>query len=163
MATTNLSNYNEGGVPSAEGMRFGLVVSEWNPEITEALKEGAVNTLLKHGADLEHIQIHYVPGSFELPLGAQFFAEYTNMDAIICLGCVVRGGTPHFDYVCMGVTEGISRVMTKYGLPVIFGVLTTDNQEQASDRAGGKLGNKGDEAAITAIKMVTLHRKFSGQ
>lgn len=163
MATTNLSYYNEGGVPSAEGMRFGLVVSEWNPEITEALKEGAVNTLLKHGANVEHIQIHYVPGSFELPLGAQFFAEYTNMDAIICLGCVVRGGTPHFDYVCMGVTEGISRVMTKYGLPVIFGVLTTDNQEQASDRAGGKLGNKGDEAAITAIKMVTLHRKFSGQ
>ncbi|MGE4569417.1 MAG: 6,7-dimethyl-8-ribityllumazine synthase [Bacteroidales bacterium] len=163
MATTNLSEYSEANVPSAEGMRFGLVVSEWNPEITHALKEGAIETLLRHGADPENIQTHWVPGSFELPLGAQFFAEYTNIDAIICLGCVVRGGTPHFDYVCMGVTEGISRVMTKYGLPVIFGVLTTDNQQQAADRAGGIHGNKGDEAAITAIKMVALHRKFTAQ
>lgn len=163
MATTNLSEYIEANVPSAEGMRFGLVVSEWNPEITNALKEGAVQTLLRHGADTDNIQIHFVPGSFELPLGAQFLAEYTNIDAIICLGCVVRGGTPHFDYVCMGVTEGISRVMTKYGLPVIFGVLTTDNQQQAADRAGGKHGNKGDEAAVTAIKMVALHRKFTAQ
>lgn len=163
MATTNLSEYIEANVPSAVGMRFGLVVSEWNPEITHALKEGAIETLLRHGADPENIQTHWVPGSFELPLGAQFFAEYTNIDAIICLGCVVRGGTPHFDYVCMGVTEGISRVMTKYGLPVIFGLLTTDNQQQAADRAGGIHGNKGDEAAITAIKMVALHRKFTAQ
>ena len=156
MATVNLSVYDKDLVPSASGMRFGIVVSEWNNEVTFALRDGTVNTLIANGANADYIKVHYVPGSFELPMGAQFLAEYSNADAIICIGCVVRGGTPHFDYVCMGTTEGISRVMHKYNIPVIFGVLTTDNQQQALDRAGGKYGNKGDEAAITAIKMVSL-------
>ena len=163
MATVNLSAYDKNKVPSASGIRFGIVVSEWNSEVTFALRDGAVNTLISNGAEAEDIEVHYVPGSFELPMGAQFLAEYSDADAIICLGCVVRGGTPHFEYVCMGTTEGISRVMHEYCIPVIFGVLTTDNQEQALDRAGGKYGNKGDEAAITAIKMAHLQDRLQNK
>jgi 6,7-dimethyl-8-ribityllumazine synthase len=99
-----------------------------------------------------------VPGSFELTLGAQFLAEYDDLDAVLCLGCVIQGETPHFTYICQGVTQGITQLNMEYNLPFIFGVLTTLNQQQAIDRAGGKLGNKGDEAAITAIKMAALQR-----
>lgn len=141
-------------------MRFGIVVAEWNFEITSALAEGAVQTLKKHGATDENILLKYVPGSFELPLGAQYFAEMENVDAIILLGCVIQGETRHFDYICQGVTQGTTSLNLKYNKPFIFGVLTTDNEQQAKDRAGGKLGNKGDEAAVTAIKMVALKNSF---
>jgi len=160
MATKDLSQYDFNSVPSAEGMKFGIVVAEWNPEVTFALADGAVNTLKKHGAKDENIIMKYVPGSFELPLGAQFLAEYGNVDAVIILGCVIQGETRHFDYICEGVTQGTKDLNLKYNLPFIFGLLTTNNQQQALDRAGGKHGNKGDEAAVTAIKMVNLKRSF---
>ena len=155
MATINLSNYNKDNVPSAKDMTFGIVVSEWNPEVTMALLEGAVNTLIEHGADKENIDIKYVPGSFELIFGAQQMT-LKDFDAVITLGCVVRGGTPHFDYVCQGTTYGIAKLNAECDTPVIFGLLTTDDMQQALDRAGGIHGNKGVEAAITAIKMVNM-------
>lgn len=160
MATKDLSKYDINSVPSAENMRFGVVVAEWNFEITSALAEGAVNTLKKHGATDDNILVKYVPGSFELPLGAQYFAEMENVDAIILLGCVIQGETRHFDYICQGVTQGTISLNLKYNKPFVFGVLTTDNELQAIDRAGGKLGNKGDEAAVTAIKMLALKGSF---
>lgn len=156
MATKNLSEYDLTAVPSASEMKFGIIVAEWNYEITGALARGAVETLLKHGAKEENIIVKHVPGSFELTLGAQYLAEYTNADAIIVLGCVIQGETRHFDFICDGVTQGITNLNMKYNKPFIFGLLTTDNQQQALDRAGGKLGNKGDEAAVTAIKMLAL-------
>ena len=152
----NLSEYNPDNVPDASEMKFGIVVSEWNIDITNALLQGAVNTLKKHKAKEINIFIRHVPGSFELVLGAQSLAEALNPDAIICLGCVIQGETRHFDFICQGVTQGIMALNLKYNKPFIFGVLTTDTLEQASDRAGGKHGNKGDEAAVAAIKMVDL-------
>jgi len=154
----NLSDYDPTLVPSAKGMKFGIVVSEWNKEITDALLDGAYNTLLKHGAKEQNIIVARVPGSFELTHGARQLIKNTDVDAVICLGCVIKGDTPHFDYVCQGVTQGITHLNVKYKKPVIFGVLTTNDEQQAKDRAGGKLGNKGDEGAITAIKMVSLVR-----
>lgn len=156
MATKNLSDYDLSSVPSASEMKFGIVVAEWNYEITGALAQGAVDTLKKHGARDENISIKHVPGTFELTLGAQYLAEFSNVDAILVLGCVIQGETRHFDFICAGVTQGITNLNIKYNKPFIFGVLTTDNQQQALDRAGGKLGNKGDEAAVTAIKMLGL-------
>ncbi len=162
MATSlkNLSDYNIQSVANAVQMKFGIVVAEWNTEITESLYTGAYNTLIKHGAKAENIIKKYVPGTFELTLGAQLIAENTDVDAIIVLGCVIQGETRHFDFICQGVTQGITQINIQYNLPVIFGVLTTDNQQQAIDRAGGKHGNKGDEAAITAIKMVSLQQSL---
>lgn len=158
MSTKNLSAYDPELVPDASEMRFGIVVSDWNMEITWSLLEGAVKTLTKHGATDKNIVVKHVPGSFELTLGAQFLAEYDDFDAIICLGCIIRGETPHFEYICQGVTYGITQLNLEYNLPFIFGVLTTNTLQQAADRAGGKLGNKGDEAAVTAIKMSALQR-----
>ena len=155
-ALKNLSDYDINSVPDASGMRFGIVVAEWNNEITEALYLGAEKTLLKHGAKQENIIKRYVPGTFELTLGAQLMAETGQVDAVIVLGTVIQGETRHFDFICHGVTQGITELNIKYNLPFIFGVLTTDNKQQALDRAGGKHGNKGDEAAVTAIKMVDL-------
>ena len=160
MATKDLSAYDINSVPSAENMRFGVVVAEWNWEITSALANGVVDTLKKHGATDENISVKYVPGTFELPLGGQYFAELDNVDAVILLGCVIQGDTRHFDYICEGVTQGTKDLNLKYNKPFIFGVLTTNNEQQALDRAGGKLGNKGDEAAVTAIKMVALQQSF---
>ena len=160
MSTTDLSAYNPDTVPSAKGMRFGIVVSDWNNKITGALLEGAVSTLIKHGTVEKNIVVKRVPGSFELPLGGQFIAEYDDVDAIICLGCVIQGETPHFTFVCQGVTQGIASLNLEYNIPFIFGLLTTDTLQQALDRSGGKLGNKGDEAAITAIKMATLQSEM---
>ena len=160
MATKNLSDYDVHSVPSAENMRFGVVVAEWNFEITAALAKGALETLKKHGATEENILLKYVPGTFELPLGGQYFAELENVDAVILLGCVIQGETRHFDYICDGATQGTVELNLKYNKPFIFGVLTTENEQQARDRAGGKHGNKGDEAAVTAIKMVHLKKSF---
>ena len=162
MATSlkNLSEYSAEDIPSGNGMKIGIVLAEWNYEITGALMEGAVSTLLKHGVQEENISIEHVPGSFELPLGAQLIMESSDPDAVICLGCVIQGETRHFDYICQGVTQGISELNLKYGRPFIFGILTTDTLQQARDRSGGKHGNKGDEAAISALKMVDLMHKL---
>lgn len=147
-------------VPSAANMRFGIVVSEWNYDVTGALLAGAMKTLREAGCPDQNILVHYVPGSFELPLGAQFFAEYTDVDAVVALGCVIRGDTPHFDYVCSGVTQGITQLQLSWNMPVAFGLLTVENKQQALDRAGGIHGNKGDEAAATAIKMVKMQQEM---
>ena len=160
MATANLSAYDQDKVPDSSDMRFGIVVSDWNSKITWALLDGAVNTLKKHGTDDKNIVIKHVPGSFELTLGAQFLAEYDDLDAVICLGCVIQGETPHFTYICQGVTQGITQLNMEYNIPFIFGVLTTNTEKQAAERAGGIHGNKGDEAAVTAIKMAALQRKM---
>jgi len=160
MATKDLSQYDINSVPSAKKMRFGVVMAEWNIEVTAALKKGVVETLKKHGAKENNIVVKYVPGTFELPLGGQYFAEMENVDAVILLGCVIQGETRHFDYICEAVSQGTKDLNLKYNKPFIFGVLTTDNQQQALDRAGGKHGNKGDEAAVTAIKMVALKNSF---
>jgi 6,7-dimethyl-8-ribityllumazine synthase len=155
MATVlrNLSSYDATKVPDASNMCFGIVVSEWNPEITGALLEGAVNTLERHGAIPENIHVKTVPGSFELIYGAHQMVLNGGYDALIVLGSVIKGDTPHFDYICQGVTTGIARLNTTSEIPIIYGLLTTDNLQQALDRAGGKLGNKGDECAVDAIKM----------
>jgi len=152
----NLSNYDPNAVPDAGSMRFAIIVSEWNPAITEKLKEGAYNTLIKYGAKIENIHIVYVPGSFELIYATRRIVGSIKPDAAIGLGCIIRGDTPHFDYVCSGVTQGFAQLNTEGDIPYIFGLLTTDNQQQAIDRSGGKFGNKGDEYAITAIKMAYL-------
>ena len=152
----NLSDYSTDQLPDVAQKTFALLVSEWNEEITEPLANGALATLRHHGVSDDRIVLHRVPGSFELPLAAQKMAIRTDVDAVICLGCVIQGETPHFDYVCQAVALGIKDVALKYDKPVIFGVLTTDNLQQAQDRAGGKHGNKGDEAAITAIKMLAF-------
>lgn len=156
----NLSSYDAESVPSGEGKRIGIVISEWNYPITGALLQGATSSLLKHGVVEEDIVIEHVPGSFELTFGAKKLSETNSFDAIITLGCVIQGDTPHFTYVCEGVTQGITDLNMKYNTPVIFGVLTTDTLEQAQDRAGGKHGNKGDEAAITALKMIAINHKY---
>lgn len=155
-ASKNLSVFEGSPVPSARPYTFGIVCAEWNSEVTGRLKEGAVQSLLKAGALPDNILVSTVPGSFELTLGAQYLAEKGDVDAIICLGCVIQGETRHFDFICDAVANGITQLNIKYNLPVIFGVLTPENQQQALDRAGGKHGNKGDEAAVTAIKMLAL-------
>ncbi len=160
MATKNLSEVGTGQIPDASEMRFGIVVADWNNEVTGSLLDGAVKTLKKHGVSKENIVVKHVPGTFELTLGAQFLAEYDDLDGVICLGCVIQGETPHFTYICQGVTHGITQLNLEYNIPFIFGVLTTDNLQQALDRSGGKHGNKGDEAAITALKMAALQREM---
>lgn len=136
--------------------RFGIAVAEWNEQVTESLYSGAYQTLINAGATREHIERMNVPGTFELSLAGQWLAERGDIDAVICLGCVIQGETRHFDFICDAVANGITNVGLKYNKPVIFGVLTTDNMKQALDRAGGKHGNKGDEAAATAIKMLQV-------
>ncbi len=156
MATTlkNLSEYSEKNLADISGKRFAIVVAEWNARVTEALFDGAHQTLLKEGAQAENIIRKNVPGSFELTLGAQWMAERPDIDAVICLGCVIQGETRHFDFICNAVAHGLTDVGLKFNKPVIFGVLTPNTLEQALDRAGGRHGNKGDEAAITAIRML---------
>ena len=159
MATSNknLSDYNMEEMPSAEGMRFAIIVSEWNNHITENLYIGAEQTLISSEVKQNDIIRIDVPGSFELVFGAKIAAKY-NYDAIICLGSVIKGETDHFDYICNAVSLGIKDLNVHGDVPVIFGVLTDDNQQQAIDRSGGKYGNKGVEAAITAIKMAVLNK-----
>lgn len=158
MASTlkNLSDHDPATIPDGSSLKVGIVVSEWNEEITAALLEGSMSTLIKHGVKKENIRVKTVPGSFELPFGARVLAEQFSPHAVICLGCVIQGETRHFDYICQGVTHGITELNLDYEIPFIFGVLTTGNLQQAKDRAGGKHGNKGDEAAVTALKMAVL-------
>ena len=160
MATSfkNLSAYDPDAIPQSSAMRFGIIVSEWNKVITQALAQGTIETLIKHGTPNENIFLQYVPGSFELPLGGQFIFESVNPDAVILIGCVIQGETRHFDFICQAVSQGCMELGLKFNKPCIFGVLTTDNLQQAIDRSGGKHGNKGVEAAVTAIRMVDLRR-----
>jgi len=157
----NLSDFSNTEIPSAKPFSFGIVVAEWNAEITNALYQGAYKSLLAYGANEHNIFTYAVPGSFELTTGAELLLQKKKLDAVICLGCVIQGETRHFDFICNAVANGITNVAIKYSKPVIFGVLTTDNQQQAIDRAGGKHGNKGDEAAITAIKMAFLNETLN--
>ena len=152
----NLSDHDPASIPDGSAMKVGIAVSEWNEEITAALLEGALNTLKQHGVARENIQVRAVPGSFELPYGARILAEQFTPQVVICIGCVIRGETPHFEYICQGVTSGITELNLDYDIPFIFGILTTEDLQQAKDRAGGKYGNKGDEAAVTALKMAAL-------
>ena len=160
MATTNknLSDFDLSQVPSAKDMKIGIVVSEWNEQITEGLYQGAMEALNTCGCT--HVIRKDVPGSFELALGAQFLLEYNDVDTVICLGSVIKGETKHFDFVCEGTVLGIKDVSLKYNKPVIFGVLTDNTIQQAINRSGGKHGNKGTEAAVTAIKMVALQKEL---
>jgi 6,7-dimethyl-8-ribityllumazine synthase len=156
----NLSDFSHMQVPSAADYHFGIVVAEWNAEITGALLTGAVEALKKYGARESRIDVYPVPGSFELSSAAYLLADSGKYDAVIALGCVIQGETRHFDFICNAVANGITEVSLKTGVPAIFGVLTTDNLAQAQDRAGGKHGNKGEEAAVTAIKMAELKSNF---
>ncbi len=147
-------------LPSAVDMKIGIVWSEWNTEITAALLNGAIATLREAGCVDENIVVKQVPGAFELPFGVRLFAEHSDVDGVIALGCVVQGETRHFDFICQGVTQGIQSVSLDWDLPTAFGVLTTNDMQQALDRAGGKYGNKGREAAATLLRMITLQRDF---
>jgi 6,7-dimethyl-8-ribityllumazine synthase len=155
----NLSEYDSNNIPRGEGKKIAIVVSEWNSNITENLLQGAYDTLLKFGVSSQDISIQRVPGSFELTFGAKTLIEKIHPDALIMLGCVIQGETPHFTYVCQSVTQGATELNIKYDVPVIFGLLTTTTLEQAKDRAGGRHGNKGDEAAVTALKMIALNNR----
>jgi 6,7-dimethyl-8-ribityllumazine synthase len=159
MATTNLSHYDKTTIPNAKKFRFGIVVSEWNPEITENLFLGAESALLENGTIKENILRWDVPGSFELIYGCKKMVETKKLDAIIAIGNVIQGETKHFDFVCDGVTQGIKDLNIKYDVPIIFCVLTDNTKQQSLDRSGGKHGNKGIESAIAAIKMAAL-REF---
>lgn len=150
-----MPKYIEGSL-HAGGMSFGILVSRFNSFIGERLLEGALDALIRHGASDENIVVARVPGAFEIPLAARKMAESGRFDAVICLGAVIRGATPHFDYVAAEVSKGIAHVSLDSGVPVIFGVLTTDSIEQAIERAGTKAGNKGFDAAMTAVETVNL-------
>ena len=153
----NLSDFSHTTVPDGSSYHFAIAVAEWNAEVTGALYNGALATLQQHGVKEENIISVAVPGSFELTAAAEILLnKHPQLDAVICLGCVIQGDTKHFDFICDAVAQGITQVGIKHSKPVIFGVLTTNDQQQAIDRAGGKHGNKGDEAAITAIKMAEL-------
>ena len=155
-ALKNLSTYDENQLPSAETFAFGIVVADWNPEITHALYEGCYDTLIKHGAKESNIHTAQVPGSFELTAGAKMMIDKHKLDAVICLGCVIKGETDHNEYINQAVASGLTNLGMVYGKPFIFGVLTPNTEEQARDRAGGKHGNKGVEAGVTAIRMAAL-------
>lgn len=156
----NLSEFTPFEFSSAHNKRIGIVVSEWNDRITDSLLNGAKESLMEHGIKAENIHVHYVPGSFELPLGAKWMLEYTNVDAVICIGCIIQGETRHFDFIAQAVADGIMNVGLKFSKPVIFSVLTCNTMEQAEDRSGGKHGNKGVEGAVSALKMLALSEKI---
>ena len=159
-ALHNLSNYDTTTVPDGNGWKIGIVVSEWNEEVTGALLDGAFNTLLKLGVNKEDIIVRFVPGSFELVYGSAVMIEDTDVDAVIAIGCVIRGDTPHFDYICQGATQGLAELNRLAEVPVIYGLLTCNTMQQALDRCGGELGNKGDEYAITALKMIKFRENL---
>ncbi len=156
----NLSDYDPQSVPSATGMRFGIVVSQWNQEVTGALLQGACDTLLRQGAAEQDITVLSVPGSFELVYAASRMVQSGRFDAVIAIGCVIRGDTPHFDYICQGTTQGLAELNRLGTVPVVYGLLTCNTLEQAEARSGGILGNKGDECAVTAIRMVHFSRSI---
>ena len=150
----NLSSYDPSKTPCGKGYKVGIVYAEWNEEITHALRDGAIKTLCDNGVNAEDITVASVPGSFELIFGASQMVKSGKYDAVIAIGCVIRGDTPHFDYICEGVTAGLSKLNVEYDVPVIFGLITTNTLLQAQERSGGRLGNKGDECAVTALHMI---------
>ena len=158
--TTDLSKYDANTLPNADVLkrqRYAIIVADWNSEITFALAQGAIDTFRKHGVEEENILVQHVPGTVEVTYAAaRMIEEYADMDAIVVIGCVIQGDTPHFDYVCQSVTQGVTILNAQGNVPVIFSVLTTLNKQQALDRAGGRLGNKGVEGAYTAIRMANL-------
>lgn len=160
-ALQNLSSYDESSLPRAEEMSFGIVVAEWNAKITHALYEGCVETLKKQGAQDDNLHTVQVPGSFELPTGARLLLGAKKLDAVICLGCVIKGETSHNEYINQAVSHGLTNLSLTAGKPVIFGVLTPNDEQQALDRAGGRHGNKGVEAATTALRMVALAKSLA--
>ena len=161
MKKTNLSDYDPTQVPSGKGRRIGIAVAEWNREITDALAQGAIDTLRKYEVADEDIHLVHVPGSFELTTAADLLLRNdASLDAVICIGCVIQGETRHFDFICEAVSQGVTNVSLKFEKPVIFSLLTTNNFEQALDRAGGKHGNKGVEGAVTALKMTALQKEL---
>lgn len=158
MATTNLSAYDKTTIPNSRKLRFGIVVSEWNENITKNLFEGAYHTLIEHGTLPENIIRWNVPGSFELIYGCKKMLETQKIDAVIAIGNIIQGETKHFDFICDGVTQGMKDLNLKYKIPTIYCVLTDYNMQQSIDRSGGKHGNKGVECAIAAIKMAILNQ-----
>lgn len=161
MKKTNLSDYDPSLVPSGKGRHIGIVVAEWNREITDALAQGTIETLHKYDVNDDDIQLIHVPGSFELTTGADLLLRNKpEIDAVICIGCVIQGETRHFDFICEAVSQGLTNTALKHEKPVVFSLLTTNNFEQAQDRAGGKHGNKGVEGAITALKMIDLQKQL---
>lgn len=155
-ALQNLSAYNTENVPSGNGKVFGIVVSEWNKHITFELLKACIETLINHGVADEDIYISYVPGTFELPFAAKVLAQKNHLSSVICLGCVIKGDTDHDVYINTSVANALQQLNIQFDIPFIFGVLTPNNEQQAIDRAGGKLGNKGVEAAVTALKMCVI-------
>lgn len=151
-----MPNIKQGNLVASKEQRFAIVVSRFNEFISSKLLGGAIDTLMRHGVDDGNIDVAWTPGSFEIPVVAQHLAETEKYDAIICLGAVIRGGTPHFDYVAAEVSKGVAQVGMKSGVPCIFGVITTDTLEQAIERSGTKAGNKGSDAALGAIEMANL-------
>ncbi len=156
----NLSEYNKEFIPNGADFTIGIVVSEWNENITLNLLKGAKQALTDNGVKEENIIVRFVPGAFELPLGCQFMCEHGNVDGVVAIGTVIQGETKHFDFVCDGATQGIKDVNLKYNIPVSFCLLTDNTLQQSIDRSGGKHGNKGDEAAVTAIKMVDFQKSL---
>ena len=148
------------GEPNAFGLKIGIVVSRFNDFITSHLLSGAIEALGQHGGDEKDIDVVRVPGAFEIPMAAKKLCDAKKYDAVVCLGAVIRGATPHFDYVAGEAARGVATIAREAGIPVVFGVLTTDNVEQAVERAGGKSGNKGVDAALAAVEMATLYRKL---
>ncbi|MBO7100974.1 MAG: 6,7-dimethyl-8-ribityllumazine synthase [Bacteroidales bacterium] len=160
MKKTNLSDYDPTAVPDGSPYRIGVIAAEWNPEVTDALMKGAVDTLRDHGVKAENLLVRRVPGTFELTSAADMMLSAPNIDAVICIGCVIQGETRHFEFICQAVSQGITNVALKRERPVIFSVLTCDTMQQALDRAGGRHGNKGVEGAITALKMIAYQRSI---
>ena len=158
-ADKNLSEYKKSEIPSASDLSFGIITSEWNEEITDALYKACFDTLVEHGAKEENLHLAQVPGAFELPIGARILAGREKVDAVICLGCVIKGETQHDEYINNAVATGLMNLSITTGRPFIFGVLTPNTHEQAVDRAGGKHGNKGVEAAVTALRMAALRKE----
>lgn len=160
MSTTNLSSYDPTTVPDATGRRFAIVISEWNSQVTNAMGRGAIDTLRKYGVAEGDIDVEYVPGSYELIYACNRLTRRPDLDAIIAIGCIVRGETPHFDYLSEAVAVNLGKLNTEADMPIIFGVLTTNDLQQALDRSGGCRGNKGVEAAVTALKLVARFPKL---
>lgn len=161
-ANKNLSQYEKGNIPNGADFKIGIVVSEWNDEITTNLMNGAIDALTENGVLKENILVKNVPGTFELPLGCQFMLEHDeSIDGIIAIGCVIQGETKHFDFVCQGATQGIMAVNMEYNTPVSFCVLTDNTRQQSIDRSGGKHGNKGIECAVSLLKMIGLQEALS--
>lgn len=159
-ALRNLSEYSKEHVPNGADFKIGIVVSEWNDSITMNLMQGAKTALLENGVPEANILIRFVPGAFELPLGAQMLLDNTDVDGVIAIGVVIQGETKHFDFVCQGATQGLMQVNLEYNSPVAFCLLTDENIQQSIDRSGGKHGNKGTECAIACMKMVALKKSF---